>query len=193
MPKLSMRRTGPVRSDHAASRPAAAPGEGAKPDEVVEPPESGKKEQQQRDPMKLHLIFAYGFLASLVVVGAMVWLFAAYETASWWWPAQEPKLSQDKWFEIVRNAVTTGAALGVGVTLFFSYRRQQTAEETQRIGAEAQRTAAKAQEPLPQRLNFQTSNMGWINNEASMPLLPASVTDMPMPPNSWGLRTWRSA
>lgn len=101
---------------------------------------------KQRDPMKLYLVFAWGFLASLAVVGGTTYLFAAYETASWRPLAADPPLTQDKWFEILRNAVTAAAALGVGVTLFFSYRRQQTAEETQRIGAEAQRTAAKAQE-----------------------------------------------
>lgn len=100
----------------------------------------------QRQPMRLHLVFVWGFIASLGVVAGLTWLFAAYETANWWPWSVEPRLSQDKLFEVVRNAVTTAAALGVGVTLFFSYRRQQTAEETQRIGAEAQRTAAKAQE-----------------------------------------------
>lgn len=46
----------------------------------------------------------------------------------------------------MRNAVTAGAALGVGVTLFFSYRRQQVAEQTQRVAADAQVTAANAQQ-----------------------------------------------
>lgn len=106
--------------------------------------------------MKLHLVFIWGFLASLGVIAGLAWLFAAYETANWWPWSAEPKLSQDKLFEIVRNAVTSAAALGVGVTLFFSYRRQQTAEETQRIGAEAQRTAAKAQETAAEALQLST-------------------------------------
>ncbi|WPU08093.1 hypothetical protein [Pseudarthrobacter oxydans] len=96
--------------------------------------------------MRLPFVFLFGFLASLAVVGGMIWLFAAYETASLLPLSHEPRLSQDKWFEIVRNAVTTAAALGVGVTLFFSYRRQQTAEKTQLIASEAQLTSAKAQQ-----------------------------------------------
>lgn len=111
-------------------------------------------EPPQKEPMKLQLVFFWGFLASLAVVGVTIWLFAAYETANWWWPAQDPKLTQDKWFEIVRNAVTTAAALGVGVTLFFSYRRQQTAEQTQRIGAEAQVTASEAQRTAARALEL---------------------------------------
>lgn len=95
--------------------------------------------------MKLPLIFLWGFVVSLAVVGGTIWLFAAYETANWWPWTAEPRLSQTEWFEIIRNAVTTAAALGVGVTLFFSYRRQQTAEKMQRLGVDAQVTASKAQ------------------------------------------------
>lgn len=95
--------------------------------------------------MKLHLVFLFGFLASVVIVCGLIWIFAAYETADVWPLSHDPRISQDKWFEVIRNAVTTAAALGVGITLFFSYRRQQTAEQTQRIGAEAQFTAARAQ------------------------------------------------
>lgn len=74
----------------------------------------------------------------------MTYIFAAYETGNWSpWDYQQ-RLSQDKLFEIVRNAVTAAAALGVGITLFFSYRRQQTAESTQLIAARAQTIAANA-------------------------------------------------
>lgn len=110
--------------------------------------------KREREPMKLWRVFALGFIASAVVICGLIWLYAAYETANWVpWVNQE-RLTQDKIFEIVRNAVTTAAALGVGITLFFSYRRQQTAEQTQRIGAEAQLTASKAQEVAAQALKL---------------------------------------
>lgn len=96
-------------------------------------------------PVRLSLVFLFGFLFSLAVMICLTWLFAAYETANWLPWLHEPRLSQDRLFEIIRNAVTMGAALGVGITLFFSYRRQRTTEATQRITAEAQRTAAEAQ------------------------------------------------
>lgn len=109
-----------------------------------------------KKPMKLHLVFILGFVASVAVVAGLAWLYAAYETANLWPWSAEPRLSQDKLFEILRNAVTTAAALGVGITLFFSYRRQQTAEETQRIGAEAQQTAARAQAVAAAALQLST-------------------------------------
>lgn len=112
------------------------------------------KRRDDRMPMKLSLVFLFGFLASLAVLGGLMWLFAAYETRSIFPFTHRPLLSQDKWFEIIRNAVTTAAALGIGVTLFFSYRRQQTAEETQRIGSEAQLTAAKAQKTAAEALEL---------------------------------------
>lgn len=111
-------------------------------------------EVNKREPMKLHRVFLFGFLASLTVVGGLIWLFAAYETADLLPMFHAPRLSQDTWFEIVRNAVTTAAALGVGITLFFSYRRQQTAEQTQRLGVEAQLTAAKAQKTAADALDL---------------------------------------
>lgn len=104
--------------------------------------------------MKLYLVFLLGFLASVATVGGLIWFFAAYETKDLNPFFHSPRMSQDKWFEIIRNAVTMGAALGVGVTLFFSYRRQQTAEETHRIGIQAQLTAAKAQQTAAEALGL---------------------------------------
>lgn len=114
----------------------------------------------RREPMKLHLVFVLGFLASTVVLVGTIWLFAAYETATWWPWSDATRLTQDQLFEIIRNAVTTAAALGVGVTLFFSYRRQQSTEDTLRIGAEAQRTAAKAQETAAAALELSNKQHG---------------------------------
>lgn len=107
-----------------------------------------------RKPVRLSLVFLFGFLFSVAVVVGLTWLFAAYETANWFPWLHEPRLSQDKFFEVIRNAVTMGAALGVGITLFFSYRRQRTTEGTQRITAEAQRTAAEAQKTASKALEL---------------------------------------
>lgn len=98
-----------------------------------------------RQPMKLHLVFLLGFLASVGVICGLIYVFAAYEAADPWPLTHNPRISQDRLFEVIRNAVTTAAALGVGIALFFSYRRQQTAEQTARIGVEAQAVAAEAQ------------------------------------------------
>lgn len=114
----------------------------------------------ERKPMKLPLVFLFGFLASLVVVGGLIWVFAAYEAGDLWPFAYNPRITQDKWFEVIRNAVTTAAALGVGITLFFSYRRQQTAEHNQRVAAEAQLTAARAQETAAAALELSTKQHG---------------------------------
>ncbi|TAP43176.1 hypothetical protein [Arthrobacter sp. S39] len=99
----------------------------------------------ERKPMKLSLVFLFGFLASLAVIGSLIWFFAAYETGDLWPFGYNPRINQDTWFEVIRNAVTTAAALGVGITLFFSYRRQQTAEQNQRVAEQNQRVAALAQ------------------------------------------------
>lgn len=105
--------------------------------------------------VKLSYLFLLGFIASSVALLGLFWFFAAYETREALPLAPHvPRLSQNQLFDIIRNTVTAAAALGVGITLFFSYRRQQTAEETQRIGAEAQRTAAKAQETAASALEL---------------------------------------
>jgi hypothetical protein len=106
--------------------------------------------------MKLPLVFLWGFFASLLVIGGLFWGLMAYEVSELWPFNSATRLSQDKLFEIIRNAVTTAAALGVGVTLFFSYRRQQTAEKTQELAVEAQRTAANAQQVAADALKLST-------------------------------------
>lgn len=115
-----------------------------------------RADPSDQKPVRLSLVFLFGFLFSLAVMTGLAWLIAAYETANWLPWLHEPRLSQDKLFEITRNAVTVGAALGVGITLFFSYRRQRTTEATQRITAEAQRTAAEAQKTAAAALELST-------------------------------------
>ncbi|MET4622963.1 hypothetical protein ABIE18_004443 [Arthrobacter sp. 2762] len=111
---------------------------------------------QTSKPMKLSFVFLWGFIASLVIVGCLFWGFMAYEVADPWPFNSATRLSQDKLFEVLRNAVTTAAALGVGITLFFSYRRQQTAEKSQELAVEAQLTAANAQQVAADALHLST-------------------------------------
>lgn len=94
--------------------------------------------------MKLHNVFLSGIGFSLAIVGACFWLFA-------WQAAGRKKfwlagLDQDVYFAVTRNAVTLAGALVVGVTLFFSYRKQQTAEKAQELAVASQATATEAQE-----------------------------------------------
>lgn len=113
-----------------------------------------RSDGENRKPFRLLIVFLFGFIFSVAVVAGLSWLFAAYETARWRPWLHEPRLSQDRLFDIIRNAVTTAAALGVGITLFFSYRRQRTTEATQRITAEAQLTAAAAQDTAAKALEL---------------------------------------
>ena len=93
--------------------------------------------------MKLPLVFVSGIGFSAVLVGACFWFFAAQAASrKRFWLAD---LDQDVYFGVTRNAVTLAGALVVGVTIFFSYRKQQTAENAQILAREAQDTAAAAQ------------------------------------------------
>jgi hypothetical protein len=104
-----------------------------------------REPKDEKQPIGLPYVFILGFIFSLVVVGGLIWLAAAYEVRAWAFWNVEPRMAPDRFFGVIRNGVTAAAALGVGVTLFFSYRRQQTSERTLRISADAQRTAAEAQ------------------------------------------------
>ncbi|WP_377651183.1 hypothetical protein [Paenarthrobacter sp. YIM B13468] len=54
-----------------------------------------------------------------------------------------PPLSQNEMFEVLRNAITFVAALGVGVTLFLSYRKQRATERQLVLTQEANENAAE--------------------------------------------------
>lgn len=87
--------------------------------------------------------------AALVSLGAFFsWL--SLGTAYPW--ELDPRPSQEAQFGIVRNAVTAGAALGLGITLLLSYRRQRTNEQSQDIAARALRVSASAQETAAEAL-----------------------------------------
>lgn len=102
--------------------------------------------------MSLRMVFASGITFSLGIIGLCFYFFA--------WQAAGRKrfwlagLDQEVYFAITRNAVTLAGALVVGVTIFFSYRKQQTAESAQELARQAQTTAAAAQRVAQGTLNL---------------------------------------
>lgn len=105
----------------------------------------GEKENQKQEPISLLKLVTIGVSSSVLVVGGLFLLFAAYESQSWFFWTAEEHLAPDTLFGVGRNAVTLAAALGVGVTLFFSYRKQQTAEHAQELAIKAQNMALESQ------------------------------------------------
>lgn len=103
-------------------------------------------EKQQKRPISLLGLVITGVVSSLIVVGGLFLLFAAYEAQAWLFWLAPTRLDQDTLFGVGRNAVTLAAALGVGVTLFFSYRKQQTAENAQELAVRAQNLAMESQD-----------------------------------------------
>lgn len=110
--------------------------------------------RKERQPLRLLWVFVLGFLFSLAVVAGFFLLFAAQATGRWAYWSAEPRLNQDQLFGVARNAVTLAAALGVGITLFFSYRKQQTTEKSQLLAIQAQETANRAQELATRTLHL---------------------------------------
>ncbi|WP_285320670.1 hypothetical protein [Pseudarthrobacter sp. lyk4-40-TYG-27] len=113
-------------------------------------------ETTDRKPMKLWLLLCIGFAGSLLLMGLLMWAFAAYTTGNTNPWNHEPPLNQDEQFGVIRNAVTAAAALGIGVTLVLSYRRQRTAERNQETVTNTQRTAAEAQKTAAEALALST-------------------------------------
>lgn len=99
----------------------------------------------EKPRLSLISLVVFGVATSLLTVGGFFLLFAAYEADAWLFWTSERHLSQDTLFDVGRNAVTLAAALGVGVTLFFSYRKQQTAEHGQELAITAQELAMESQ------------------------------------------------
>ena len=102
--------------------------------------------------MSLPAVFASGIAFSALLVGVCFFLFAwqAADRKRWWLA----NLDQEAYFSVTRNAVTLAAALGVGVTLFFSYRKQQTAEKAQDLAVEAQKMALASQQLATETLKL---------------------------------------
>ncbi|MFJ6002563.1 hypothetical protein [Arthrobacter sp. NPDC092385] len=103
---------------------------------------SDAKEPKQ---INLGLLLFLGVSVSTVAVLLTAYFLAAYETGSFGWWTQPGRITPDTSFSIIRNSVTLVAALGLAATLFLSYRRQQAAEKTLRLTADAQKIAADAQ------------------------------------------------
>ena len=108
--------------------------------------------------MPLWGLVLMGIGGSILILVLLGWYFANQEylqgcgtgCASWWW---FPPLESDSMFAVVRNTVTAAAALGLGVTIVLSYRRQRVAEQTLTYTAETQRLAVQAQELAADRLD----------------------------------------
>lgn len=75
-----------------------------------------------------HLV-VLGFVGSLGLVASLFYVFAAYTTQNFFPWERQPVLTAEEQSGILRNAVTAAAALGVGVTLLLTYRRQKTTED----------------------------------------------------------------
>ncbi|MDN4611934.1 hypothetical protein [Arthrobacter burdickii] len=110
----------------------------------------------EQEPIHLSYIFFWGFAFSVLVVLGLVWVAAAYETGDAMPWTAERRMTPDETFGVIRNGVTAAAALGVGVTLFFSYRRQQTSERTLNYTAKTQRLAVEAQSLAEERLRIES-------------------------------------
>ena len=82
-----------------------------------------------KEKVSLWGLVLLGFLASLALVAALSYVFAAYTTQSLTPLGNQQTLTTDQQSGVLRNAVTAGAALGVGVTLLLTYRRQRATEE----------------------------------------------------------------
>lgn len=95
--------------------------------------------------------------AALVLLGAFFSWLSLGTTYPW---ELDPRPSQDAQFGIVRNAVTAGAALGLGITLLLSYRRQKTNEQSQDIAARALSVSASAQETAAEALQLANKQHG---------------------------------
>lgn len=89
--------------------------------------------------------------AALILLGAFFSWLSLGTPYPW---DLDPRPSQEAQFGIVRNAVTAGAALGLGVTLLLSYRRQKTNEQSQDIAARALQVSATAQETAAEALQL---------------------------------------
>lgn len=111
--------------------------------------ESGA-EEQERSGWPLPVLVALSFVGSVLVLVLLGWYFAEHEyrrqcgsvCPDWTFI---PPLTSEAMFATVRNTVTAAAALGLGVTIILSYRRQRVAEQTLSFTAKTQRLAVKSQ------------------------------------------------
>ena len=102
----------------------------------------------------LWLLALFGLLASVLTLVLLTAAFAWLQLGTIFVKDLETRPDQDLLFGILRNAVTAGAALGVGMTLVLSYRRQKTLEENQTTTAKALLISSKAQETASEALEL---------------------------------------
>lgn len=122
-----------------------------------DPKEAGKDQKG----IPLPGLVVLGLLASLAVIVLLGWYFAEQEYLRGCAPSCQswaifPPLNSEDMFAVIRNTVTAAAALGLGVTIVLSYRRQRVAEETLTYTAETQRLAVKAQTMESKRMDRET-------------------------------------
>lgn len=82
-----------------------------------------------KEKVSLWGLVLLGFLSSLALISALCYGFAAYTTQSPSPLGSQTPLTTAQQSDVLRNAVTAAAALGVGVTLLLTYRRQRATEE----------------------------------------------------------------
>lgn len=102
----------------------------------------------------LGLLALFGLLTSVLTLVLLTAAFAWLQLGTIFVNDLETRPDQDLLFGILRNAVTAGAALGVGMTLVLSYRRQKTLEENQTTTANALLVSSKAQETASEALEL---------------------------------------
>lgn len=102
----------------------------------------------------LWLLALFGLLASVLTLVLLTAAFAWLQLGTIFVNDLETRPDQDLLFGILRNAVTAGAALGVGMTLVLSYRRQKTLEQNQTTTSKALLVSSKAQETASEALEL---------------------------------------
>ncbi|WOC60441.1 hypothetical protein RI444_18320 [Paenarthrobacter sp. AT5] len=90
-------------------------------------------------------------------MGILACFFAWLQVGTIFVADLEMRPNQEDLFGVIRNAITAGAALGVGMTLVLSYRRQKTLEENQATTAEALLVSSKAQQTAAAALDLSNS------------------------------------
>ncbi|MDK1360297.1 hypothetical protein QNO00_08465 [Arthrobacter sp. zg-Y1219] len=128
---------------------------------VDSPKDDPQEAKRQQAGIPLPALVSLGLFASLAVLVLLGWYFAEQEYLRQCAPTCPawilfPPLSAEGMFSVIRNTVTAAAALGLGVTIVLSYRRQRVAEQTLTYTAETQRLAVKAQTMESKRMDRET-------------------------------------
>jgi hypothetical protein len=111
-------------------------------------------ENTGRRPWPLWLLAGAGLIGSVLTLALLAGVFAWLQAGTIFVADLEKRPDQDLLFGVVRNAVTAGAALGLGITLVLSYRRQKTLEENQTTTAKALLVSSLAQQTAARALDL---------------------------------------